>query len=517
MSEDLPKIDQADDDGAPWRRTNPLSIAVRGIAQIRGMIFPLIAIAIGGSQIMDDTSIVLPIFGVILAVAILAAGYSWYVTRYRIGSSDVKLETGLVARAARSVPFERIQDVSLEQKLLPRLFGLVAVRFETGAGGAEELHLAYVNEAEGEALRETIRARAQEAESAPSPGAEQPPAPREEEAATPIFAMDTARLFTFGLFEFSLVAFAIVIGLAQQFDFLLPFGWDEMEAWFQQPDARAQTLQQVQWLTGIGGLLSGLAGVIAVGVVTGVIRTALRDWDFRLERTAKGFRRRRGLLTRTDVVMPAHRVQALVISTGFLRRRFGWHGVSFISLAQDAGSANHDVAPFAKMAEIAPIVDAARFALPDPAMDWRRPSARYYGDRAIVFALFFGLPAMAAIMLVEQSWGLWLGLALALLAVYSVIEQFWLLKVDRHALDPQQVLSRFGWLAPRLQIASRVKLHSVEIAQGPLGRWRGYANLNFGLAGGGLSFRGLELSEAQKLREAVLTSIAAVDFARLPR
>lgn len=516
MNENLPIQNPADGD-SPWRRTNPLSIAVRGIAQLRGMIFPLIAIAIGGSQIMDDTSIVLPIFAVIFAVAVLIAGYRWYVTRYRIGAGDVKLETGLVSRTARSVPFERIQDVSLEQKLIPRVLGLVAVRFETGAGGGEELHLAYVSAAEGAALRETIRARAQQAEPVPATGDDQPATPREEEAGTPIFAMNPARLMTFGLFEFSLVVFALVIGLAQQFDFLLTFGRDEVEAWFQQPDARAQTLQQVQWLTGIGGVLGGLAVVIALGVITGVIRTALRDWDFRLERTAKGFRRRRGLLTRTDVVMPAHRVQALVIGTGFLRRRFGWHGLSFISLAQDAGSANHDVAPFARMTEIAPIVDAAGFVLPNPELEWRRPSARYYGDRAMFFALLFGLPAMAAIMWVEQSWGLWLGLALAVLAIWTVIEQFWLLRVDRHALDPEQVMARFGWLAPRLQIASRVKLHSVEIAQGPVARLRGYANLNFGLAGGGLSFRGLKLADAQALREAVLISIATVDFARLPK
>ncbi len=415
------------------------------------------------------------------------------------------------------MPFERIQDVSLEQKLIPRLLGLVEVRFETGAGGADELHLAYVSEAEGEALRETIRALSDGVQAIPAASTAQGEARSTESTSELLFAMGPERLFTFGLFEFSLIVFAVVIGLAQQLDFLLPFGWEEIESWFSQPDARAETLREVQWLTGIGGLLASLFGVIAIGMATGIVRTALRDWDFRLERTAKGFRRRRGLLTRTDVVMPAHRVQALVIATRFLRRRFGWHSLSFISLAQDAGSANHDVAPFAKLEEIAPIVDAAGFALPGDAMEWRRASARYYFDRALFYALVLGIPALAVIALVQDNWGLWGGLALALLTAYRVVEQYWLWRVDRHALDPAQVLSRLGWLAPRLQIASRVKLHSVEIAQGPIARMRGYANLNFGLAGGALAFRGLHIEDARRLRLAVLESIASVDFARLPR
>jgi len=47
---------------------------------------------------------------------------------------------------------------------------------------------------------------------------------------------------------------------------------------------------------------------LVVGMLSGIVRTFLRDWDFRLERTSKGFRRRRGMFTRTDVVMPVHRV-----------------------------------------------------------------------------------------------------------------------------------------------------------------------------------------------------------------
>jgi putative membrane protein len=61
-----------------------------------------------------------------------------------------------------------------------------------------------------------------------------------------------------------------------------------------------------------------------------------------------------------------------------------------------------------------------------------------------------------------------------------------------------------------------VKLQSVEIAQGPIARWRGYATLNFGLAGGTLKIPGLPVEEARALRREIVARIAEVDFSELP-
>jgi putative membrane protein len=76
---------------------------------------------------------------------------------------------------------------------------------------------------------------------------------------------------------------------------------------------------------------------------------------------------------------------------------------------------------------------------------------------------------------------------------------------------------RRGWLAPRIDIASRVKLQSVEIAQGPIAHRRGYADVKFGIAGGKLEMHGIPLEDARAIRAAVLESIASVDFSALPR
>ena len=219
--------------------------------------------------------------------------------------------------------------------------------------------------------------------------------------------------------------------------------------------------------------------------------------------------------------MPLHRVQALKVTTGIVRRRFGWYGLKVVSLAQDAKAGNHVVVPFARMDEIAPVVAVTGFRLPPADASWRRPSARHRFDSAMVSAVPLGLAAVAvptinAMLGRDMVAPLLISGALVALAAFFAVREHFLWRHDRHALDDRHIYVRRGWLAPRLDIASRIKLQSVEIAQGPLARRRGYAEVKFGVAGGTLEIAGIPLDDARAIRRAVLDSIATVDFSRLP-
>ncbi|WP_160731894.1 PH domain-containing protein [Aurantiacibacter arachoides] len=515
-----------------WRRVNPLSIFARTARGLVSGLVPAAFVLFGAARSENFSAawIVFPILLAIFGAQIGAAWLAWSRTRYRIGENDVRLEQGILSRSARSIPYDRIQDVSLEQRLLPRLLGLVEVKFETGAGGKEELALAYVSEAEGERLRETVRALVDGADTfveapagsaaGPLAGAGEVPVAAADPRTRTLFAMQPRRLLVYGLFSFSLVIFAVILGAAQQFDFLFNV-WDWLDVFIEDERYRgaADALAGYSTSAKIAAALYALVTIIVVGMASGVAQVFVRDWGFLLERTAKGFRRRRGLLTKTDVVMPVHRVQALVVSTGWLRRRFGWHGLAFISLAQDSGKANHEVAPFATMDEIAPIVAEAGFTLPGAAVRWWRPAPAYYAIRAGLAVLLVAVAlTVAVVVAAAEGTPLWpLLLLIVPVAAWQALRGWYLWRVERHALDRAQVLSKRGWLSPNLQIASRAKLHSAGITQGPFGRWLGYCTLNLGLAGGTMAFRGLRREDARSLRAAVLDSMIATDFSQLPR
>lgn len=500
-----------------WRRTSPLSFLVRAVTGLRNLLFPAAAVLVGSQEWERGAAFAVPAIAAMVLINSLATYVAWRHFRYRLGDSDIRVERGLFSRTARSVPYERIQDVTLEQAPVARLFGMVEVRFETGAGGKDEIRIGYVTADEAAALRATVRARKSGREL--EPGGAGTPA---EEPARTLFAMDLPRLLIFGLFEFSLVVFALLGGAAQQFDFLLPFDLWDFRSWFELLAGPGHRLQELGLALQALGAAVAVAALGLVGLATGVARTVLRDHGFLLEETPKGLRRRRGLLTRTDVVMPLHRVQALKVTTGIVRRRLGWHGLEVVSLAQDAKSGSHVVVPFARMSEIAPVIRVTGFDLPDADTYWHRPSPRHRADRALLSALPPALAALAVLVAGsafpgELAVAPWLAASmLAALAGVFLLREAYLWRHDRHAIDGRRLYIRRGWLAPRFDIASRVKLQSVEIVQGPIARRRGYADVKFGVAGGTLELLGIPLADARLIREGVLASIAAVDFSRLP-
>jgi len=493
-------------------RTQPIGLIVNALGIVRQMIFPLIA---GVVALRDEFSgfwlIAIPA-GAVIAVALGIAYLSWLRRTYTIGDEDIRVESGIISRTAASVPYERIQDVSLEQELLPRLFGLVSVKFETGAGGAEELKLAFLTAEQGDELRDLIRERREDsaASIAVGEGAEEAVIAPEQPAET-LFAMGPGRLFTFGLFEFSLAVFAVLFGLASQFDNFLPFDIWDWDFWVDSATSQAGELEALSSSAQIAGGIFALGSLIALGFATGIAKVVTREWGFLLEKTARGFRRRRGLFTKTDVVMPAHRVQAVTLGTRWLRYRFGWHTLKFVSLASDFAGSSHVVAPFAKRAEIDPIIRAAGFQPHHEGLEWHRATARYRFDSVFFDALLLALVAIPVGIFAPIGFvAIPLGLALISIALNLYAWAF-----HRYAVEGGQIFSSQGLLSPATEIVTKVKLHSVEISQGPLSQLGNYATLKLGLAGGSFSISGLPLERARELQAEIANAITQTDFSEI--
>jgi len=489
------------------RHTHPRGFIVRALQSVLRGGLPAAAALIGTGAL--GLVMMMAAVAAVAAISFAIAWLKWSRLTYTTGPEDIRVEQGLLSLSARSVPYERIQDVSIEQKWLARLFGLAEVKFETGAGGKEEISLAFLSLPEAERLRELVRERKEGGALTAPPGTEVQPQPAPAEV---LFALTNRRLVLFGLFEFSLVVFAVLLGAADQLDFLLPddLGVTRWKGWF---EGGKSQLEGIDRTTQVLGLAGAVLIVVLAGVLTGVVRTGARDYGFLLERTAKGFRRRRGLFSKSDVLLPVHRVQAALIKSRLIRKWFGWHGLEFVSLAQDgAKTPHHAAAPFARLGEIWPIVRAAGFEPPAEETRWDRPSPRPWLYRTLFIGVLFAALAIGAGVTVQSRIPFVAG-GLAVLGTVLLNYLGW--RRHRHAVSRKQIFVRSGSLAPRLMIAAQVKLQSVEIVQGPLARWGGYATLHLGLAGGKLDMHGIPIAEAQAIRREVLGRIDAVDFSRL--
>jgi putative membrane protein len=485
-------------------RTHPLGLFVGFITGIPQLIFPMFAALFGTRG--SDISMPLIILAVLL-VSLLFRWVAWLRFRFHLGEDDIRIEHGILNRTVRSIPYDRIQDVSIEQKPLARLLNLGEVKFETGGGKeADDAKLSFVTMDRAEALRETIRARKAEGGVAViEEAAEEKP---------PVFAMDNRRLVTLGLYSFSLVIFAVLAGAANQLDFLLPYDTWDFKHWIGMAKERGVSIDGVGTSARIIGALFALAALVVLGLASGVIRTALKEYGFRLDRTAKGFRRRRGLLTKTDVVMPVARVQAASIVTGPIRKRGGWHALKFVSLAQDSkDETDFMAAPLAKLDEIWPIAGEAGLTAPETNQAFRKSHFLWWASGLVGLSIVIVIAMLATMIFAEAPFRMAGWMLLVPLLFLPMVWMEW-----RHygdLVDARQLYVHEGWWREKLGITPQINVQSAEIVQGPIARLLGLCTLHFGIAGGSFAFAALPLADARAIRDAVMDKVAPVDFSIL--
>ena len=500
-------MDVTEQDGTRLHISGLIVGFVTGLPQL---LLPLFAAVFGVRN--SDNPLIPAAIAAVLVLSVFFRWLIWLRFRYHVGADDIRIEKGILNRTARSIPYDRIQDVSIEQKLLARMMGLSEVKFETGGGDGDDAMLRFVTLEEANRLRALIRAR----KAGVAVTQDVPPMVEAEDAET-IFAMDGKRVFILGLYSFSLIIFGVVVALTQQFDFLLPFDWWDYKRWAglaKESGVRVNTINGVGMVAQLILLFGAFTSLIFIGFATGVVRTMLREHGFRLDQTNKGFRRRRGLLTLTDVVMPTHRVQAAVVQTGPFRKRRGWHSLKFVSLAQDSKEeSNYVAAPFATLSEVWRIAQAATIAAPDGDERLQRGAAKYWLTQLLVIVPVVLAGMAALVVFADAPVGRTMVLLLLLVLPGAL---FWLdWRQYRFGLDDHQLYLKRGWWQQQLTIAPQVKVQSIEIAQGPLARRQGLASLRFGIAGGTLEMIALPLATAVAIRAAVMEKVAAVDYSAI--
>lgn len=456
MSEDLHYLDEP-------RRLHPASLFIgwiKGLPQFAGGI-----VAIGVA--LRDSPWLVAGAGGLLAISGLIALLKWRNFTYRIDGDALVIEQGLLSRSRRAIPLERIQDVSIEQKLLARLLRVVTVKIETGGGGADEGSLDSVGLAEAKRLRETLRGEARAASPASYP--HEAVASRIDDI---LFSMPIGRLLLFGAFNFSLLWMAALFGAAQFFDDLIDVNWRDIARWLDIAGHEAGARFGVALVLAVIGLL------LVLGFISGLIGTVIREYGFKLTRGEGRFRRTRGLLTRSEVAIAIRRIQLALVERRLITGALGFASLQFQSLggSNDAGG-RQEMAPFARAEEIGAIVDAA--GLPRFEEPGLKPVASGHVVRSFVEK---AMPFIIAVIVAGAfftPWA-WLGLIVVpfIIGVSLLLRRF-----HRYAMRDTSLQVMRGVLRRREWVVPYDSVQVVTIRQGIVQRLLGIASVEVDTAG----------------------------------
>jgi putative membrane protein len=304
-----------------WRRLSPRMLAVHPVMELRRLIFPLLAVAIGlrsGSG-AEGGWWALGIGGLGIGLGFLR----YFTTSFRITPTHVQVRRGLLRRRVLTVPRDRIRSVDVTSNVLHRIFGLARVTVGTGqtdtkndgvkldglsAAAAENLHRELLH-------RPAVEVSLQSGQGSPQGGST---GVRTEAAAAPaetVLAKLDPAWVKYGPFTLSgLVAIGVLFGLGSRLVNeghvnLTQIGYvhDSLDYLGRRPLPVA--------------VLLVAAAVVVFTVIASTVGYVLTFWNFRLSRHDSGtLHVRRGLLTTRDTTIEERRLRGVELSEPLLLR-----------------------------------------------------------------------------------------------------------------------------------------------------------------------------------------------------
>ncbi|MDW3176362.1 MAG: PH domain-containing protein [Acidimicrobiia bacterium] len=433
--------------------------------------------------------VIIPLVG----IAFLGfAGLSWWRYTFNVTSGELHVAKGVFSQQTLSVPLDRVQSVSLEQKLLHRPFGLVQVSVETAGTETAEFTIDAVDRPVADALqraaadhRRREAANVSSTQDAPVGDADEPTEPPAPERPDRVLLRHApGRVIMIALTQMPLTGFAVIaplIAFADQGADLIPFDLPSVD----EPSLGT-------WL--FWAIPLAAVAILVVSVILNLVRVLLVDWDLTVTSTAAGLRRNSGLLSTTSVASSIPRIQRVQVSQGLLERMANLHTVVLHTI----GTGNF-VIPGCDPGQVDEIRSIAL-----EGSTGAQPLDRRVSNDEIFKAVrntSIGVGLLTAALFVPLGWWSLLFLVLVPITWLSTRRQ---VRLRRWGVSTDDLSDRRAFLGWSQQDVLLRKTNAVRVSQSLFERKRDLATVTVSTADGALSIGMVSIEEARSIRDRAL-------------
>jgi len=473
-----PHVDSAQTgDGAVMRRLHPATILIEVLRRIGSfayiVLIALLADFLGERRGSDWTEVA--ILGV-LVLGAAGAVLRYVSVRFGIGNQRLVIRSGILNRQVRTIPLDRIQNIDLRRGILHRALRVVDVSIETAAGGRAEAELSALSEAEAERLKAELLETRQQA-AGTSPEAEAHKTPTEADEGEVIWRASLSDLLLAGATENR--AGVIVAGLAGL--------WYTFGAALQGRFAEQFQRTYESWL-GAGGrgtaflIIAGITLLIVAGWLVSIVLAVVRYYGFVLRRRGNDLRRRYGLFTQFETVLPLGRIQLLRIQAPWPRRLLRCCSVyveTAASVLEAEGGGSAALSPLVRWRRLPALCREVFPELDLEQVKWNSVS-RLTIRRGMIRYTVAGLIVLGLASLYLHGYALWGLPVVFILARGAAYARF---RALGYAEQGQFVLARAGVWTRRIWVVPHSKVQFVSVSQSPFQRRLKLANLEVQTAG----------------------------------
>jgi len=365
------------------QRLHPLAIFyffIRRIYKMAQALIPLLVLAIAEAEFRHWLLLATPF---ILLLFFAYGVLYWFRYVFYIQGQELRMESGVLIRKKRYIPFERVQTVQISAGILQRLMGLVKVQVETAAGGKKaEFVLEALPRQKAEELSSILQSR----EHLP-PDSHLGENPAE-------YRLSTRNLLLLASTSNSIGVAIAAIAVISQFNdvFANVHIWEKLGGFLKNIVAGEASL-----------IILLILALLFLAWLLSLLGTIIRFAGFRMIRDDKKIKISRGLFEKQQVTIPLNKIQSIKLIEGVLRQPLGMLSVQVVSVSNiDAKSEGSMIAPLLPRSQLTRFMEEflPEFTLPQQVQRLPgRAQTRYY--------LVNILPALAiaALSAIFIPWG----------------------------------------------------------------------------------------------------------------
>jgi len=456
-------------------RLHPVSILFSFGRSLKAFALPgLVGLVIAARQPGPNADVWMLLF---LIPAAIVAVVRYLTFRLRYEGEELVIQSGLIFRNERHIPYARIQNLDAVQNVVHRLLRVIEVRVQTGAGAEPEATISVLPASALDDMRRRVFAR----ETAP------PEARRVDERV--LLQMPLGELLLHGfLVNRGMVVIGAIYGLLWQLGIterlLEPMIGDV-------GDERGMVRELVEAAVRGGGVSASQMAVAAGAVLLFLIVVrlasmcwaAVRLYGFRLTAVGEDLRIEYGLFTKFTATVPIRRIQAVTITEGPLYRFVDRVSVRVETAGgrtgrESAANMREWLAPLLRRDRLDPLM-AEVMRDENPRLAWMPVHPRAFRrlvKRRVVAAVVVTIAAALAIG--------WRGLIVGVAAVpWSVFAARRYADHLGWTASASVVAFKSGWLWRGTTIARVSRIQAVTLRESPFDRRAAMARVRVDTAG----------------------------------
>lgn len=429
---------------------------------------------------------------------------SWLKFRFRIQQDQLDIRRGVIFRKTDEIPFNKIQNVRLQQAFYLRPLKLYSLIVETAGSKKDEAELSAINYRQAlklkrQLLRETQPLSAEDKNNKSTSTQTQVT----DNKPKLMVSRSIKQLVQFGWYQNNAIWLAVILGpILGQLEWETFFDHELIDSSIQWYQTQTEDNQLIQ----AGILAIALTLCYLVFAMISIISSLLKYHPYTLTLSGLTLHRAGGLIAKQNDALKLGRIQVVRFSQPLLARFLKLWTLSFKQVQghEVESRGQHMLIPSMKRQEIGTLLPKLqglasgstelphKFTGINIIWFWRRAS--FVPPIALILGIVFHDTVMTLLLLITSL--------IAIISIYLRYRQW------GYVIDDKDIWIHSGFLGHTWHCIPMIKVQHVALIQTHGQKKRSLANIEIGLASGLLTIPSIDESIASQLSERILNTIS---------